>query len=133
MLFDIYIVDMTNSDSQYTFKFSIEHSLEHRKQESLRLRSSFNSRIPIILEKDSHCPYSDMQKHSLLPPDSTKLSTIISIIRKRLKLPINKPLYIYANGTTLLDDCSNLSQIYEKHKQPDGFLYLLYHNQFKSL
>ena len=124
---------MSNSDSQYIFKFSLEHSLERRKQESIRLRNAFNSRIPIILEKDSRCPYSDIRKHSFLPPDSTNLSTIISIIRKRLKLPLNKPLYIYANGTNLLDDCSNLSQIYEKHKQSDGFLYLTYHSQFRSL
>lgn len=124
---------MSNSDSKYIFKFTIKHSLEYRKQESIRLRIAFNSRIPLILEKDSRCPYSDIRKYSFLPPDSTKLSTIISIIRKRLKLPQNKSLYIYADGTTLLDDCSNLSQIYEKHKQPDGFLYLLYHNEFKSL
>lgn len=127
-------ISMTDQDeSLYIFKFNLEHSYEHRKQESVRLLSSFKSRLPIIIEKDSSCPYPNLPKNAFLPPDHIKLSNLTQIIRKRLKLSSKKPLYIYANGINLLEDTSKLSLLYNKYRSSDGFLYLLYHNQFKSL
>ena len=48
------------------------------------------------------------------------------IIRKRIKLPEKDSLYFFVNGKNLLKGDTLMAQVYEKKRDPDGFLYITY-------
>ena len=47
------------------------------------------------------------------------------VIRKRIKLKPEESIYVFINKK-IISSHSNVSQIYEKNKSDDGFLYLIY-------
>ena len=47
------------------------------------------------------------------------------IIRKRIKLPEKDSLYFFVNGKNLLKGDTLMAQVYEKKRDPDGFLYIV--------
>ena len=50
---------------------------------------------------------------------------MIYIVRKRIKIAPEKALFIFVNGTMPATHAS-VDEIYEKHQDEDGFLYLTY-------
>ncbi len=48
------------------------------------------------------------------------------IVRKRLKLPKDQSLWLFVNGKQAIKGDTLMSQVYEKMKDPDGFLYIVY-------
>ena len=48
------------------------------------------------------------------------------ILRKRIKLPEKDSLYFFVNGKNLLKGDTLMAQVYEKKRDPDGFLYITY-------
>jgi len=63
----------------------------------------------------------------LVPADLT-CGQFLYVIRKRLKLPAEKAVFLFVDGkippTTAL-----LSAMYEEHKDKDGFLYMSYSDE----
>ena len=47
------------------------------------------------------------------------------IIRKRIRLPEKDSLYFFTNGIILKGD-TLMSEVYQRRKDPDGFLYIVY-------
>ena len=47
------------------------------------------------------------------------------VIRKRLKMTPDKAIFIFCNGS-VLQGSQTIMSIYEKNKDKDGFLYLIY-------
>ena len=44
------------------------------------------------------------------------------VIRKRIKLSPDKSIYLFIDGS-LQNTAANLGQVYEEHKDKDGFIY----------
>ena len=108
-----------------TFKNS--YSFNDRSLESHRIIMKYPDRIPIICERSqissNDCPSID--KNKFLVPNDFTLGQFIFVIRKRMKLPPEKAIFlfindIYHNSTQLL------SNIYDSEKDDDGFLYISY-------
>jgi len=60
----------------------------------------------------------------LVPVDLT-VGQFVYVIRKRIKLPSEKAIFIFVNDI-LPPTAALISTIYEEHKDEDGFLYVLY-------
>jgi len=107
--------------------FKREFSFEKRLLESKRIMSKHPDRIPIICEKAKNagndCPLIDKKKY-LVPVDLT-VSQFIYVIRKRLNLRSEKAMFIFINGQ-LPTNSHILSDLYDKNKDQDGFLYVSY-------
>ena len=107
---------------EYTFKK--EHSVKERTTESARIREKYPDRIPIIIEKSGKdVPEIDKKKY-LVPADLT-VGQFCYVIRKRLKIPSEKAIFIFINGK-LPNTASLVSTVYESNKDSDGFLYVVY-------
>lgn len=59
-----------------------------------------------------------------MPVDLT-VGQFVYVIRKRIKLPSEKAIFIFVNDI-LPPTAALISTIYEEHKDDDGFLYVLY-------
>lgn len=112
-----------------SFKDTIPFQI--RQEEATRIRTKYPDRIPCILEnaKTSTLPKSDKKK--FLIPDNLTMGQFIYVIRKRIKLSPDKAIFIFVNGNgncegdTLVSSSSNISIIYNKYKNEDGFLYFV--------
>ena len=106
--------------------FKLAHSPESRKAEAGRIRSKYPDRIPVICERgdtDKNVPDIDKKKY-LVPADLT-VGQFVYVIRKRIKMKAEKALFLFINGS-LPPTSEIMSNVYDQHKDEDGFLYIEY-------
>jgi len=107
--------------------FKNQYSLQERLNESKRVLTKYPDRIPILCDKAKNtsrdCPYIDKKKY-LVPRDLT-IGQFLYVVRKRLKLPSEKALFI-SIGNSIPPTTQMIGYIYDKHKDIDNFLYLNY-------
>lgn len=59
-------------------------------------------------------------------PQSFKVNEVMSIIRKHLDMGRDQGLFLLAQGKHIMKSSASLDTLYEKYKDEDGFLYILY-------
>ena len=64
-----------------------------------------------------------LDKHKYLIPDDLKSEMFMFIIRKRINLSPDVALYFFVNEKVMFGS-SLIKQLYDKHKDEDGFLYI---------
>ena len=127
-----------------------EHPLDVRKASSASIRAKHPDRIPVIVEKrqrDASLPEIDKKKF-LVPSDLT-VGQFVYVIRKRIKLAPEQAIFLFVSAGTLPPTVAPLqtvrrctaappprapahtarrarSQVYDQHKDEDGFLYMTY-------
>lgn len=106
---------MTNSN---TFKSKL--TLEQRKAESLKIRTKYPDKIPIICEVSKDIV---LDKNKYLVPNDLTAGQFIYVIRKKMKLLPEQSVFIFINKT-LPPSGELLSEIYKSSKDEDGFLYI---------
>ncbi len=101
--------------------YKTKYTLEERKNQAKLIMEKYPERFPIICEVSQQLP--SLDKHKYLIPGDLKSETFIFIIRKRINLPPEQAMYFFINNKVLV--CSStISQLYERHKDDDGFLYI---------
>jgi GABA(A) receptor-associated protein len=99
--------------------------LEKRKSESNNVMSKYKDRLPIIVQKFNDCKLPDIDKCKFLVPKDMNMGQFIYIIRKRIKLKPEEALFVIVNNN-LVSSSEQINSVYEKHKDEDGFLYVIY-------
>jgi GABA(A) receptor-associated protein len=101
-----------------------QYPFEKRKNDSERILAKYPDRIPIIVERfGDNVPEIDRKKY--LVPDDLSMCNFMYVIRKRLKLEPEKALYLFINSK-IVTGTKNLTTIYNKYQDEDGFLYIKY-------
>jgi GABA(A) receptor-associated protein len=106
-------------------KFKDTYPYISRFHESSRVLNKYPDRIPVICEKSKDCKMDEIDKHKYLVPVDLTCGQFIYIIRKRLKLPAEKAIFIFINGS-IPPTSTSIAEIYYKNKNEDGFLYVTY-------
>jgi len=106
-------------------KFKDEHPFEKRKAEAERIRQKYPDRIPVICEKADRTDIPTIDKKKYLVPSDLTVGQFVYVIRKRIKLPPEKAIFIFV-GEVLPPTAALMSAIYEEHKDEDNFLYVSY-------
>jgi GABA(A) receptor-associated protein len=105
--------------------FKKVNPFEKRSLEARRILDKYPDRIPCIVEKIKSSNIDNLDKNKFLVPSDLTMGQFIFIIRKRIHLSPEKAIFILVNN--LIPPSSYpLSQIYNQHKDDDGFLYLVY-------
>ncbi len=99
---------------------------EKRKEEADKILQKYTDRIPVICEKAKGSAVPDIDKTKYLVPKDLTAHQFSYIIRKRLKLSKEQSLWLFVNGKQAIKGDTLMSQVYEKMKDPDGFLYIIY-------
>jgi microtubule-associated protein 1 light chain len=59
-------------------------------------------------------------------PIAFQVAEVITIIRKKLNLGRESGIFLLANGKHLMKPNQSLLEIYEKYRDDDGFLYVVF-------
>ena len=109
------------------FKFQKENSLDLRKKECKKLFDKNPNKIPIICEKDKKCCITqELIKSKFLIPLYMSTYQFRNIIRNKLLLSNSQSLFFLIDGKKAITDNCLISEIYNKFKNEDGFLYLTF-------
>jgi len=107
-------------------KFKSDHTLDQRQTESERIRQKYPERVPVICERaDRSQSVVDIDKKKYLVPSDLTVGQFMFVIRKRLKLPPEQAIFLFVNGT-IPPTGALMNQIYDEHRDVDGFLYITY-------
>ena len=106
-------------------KFKEKYSFEKRKEESSRIKNRYPDRIPVIVQKNPDSDIQDIDKQKYLVPTDLTLGQFLFVIRKRIKLPAEKALFVFIDNI-YPPQAAFLSSIYESYCDEDGFLYITY-------
>lgn len=105
-------------------RFKEFHSYERRLDMARMLREKHPQCLPVIIEPlSSNEPAIDKTKY-LVPKDITA-GTFLCQIRRFISLAPGDTLAFFAS-TNLITPAQLMRVMYERYKQADGFLYLIY-------
>ena len=109
------------------FKFQMENKdVNKRKEMSEKLRKQFPDKIPIICEKDPKSKIQEIDKTKYLVPMDLTVAQFSLMIRKRVEIAKEDAFYLLVDGKHSIIGDSLISEIYDKYKSEDGFLYIAY-------
>jgi len=97
-------------------------------KESERILEKYPNRVPIIVNKKKDSNIQDIGKSKFLVQKDMHINQFIYIIRKRLKLKPNEAIFVTINNK-ICPSNESLSEIYEKNKNIDGYLYIIYSSE----
>ena len=131
----IFVVDRTqNLIGKYTTKFEFKFkknnpNLQSRRKQSEDLLKKYPQKVPIILEKDPKCNITEIKKKKFLCPIRQTISHFNAIIRGSAELDPTEALFLLVNGNNSIIGDVSMGEIYEKNKDEDGFLYIVYSSE----
>ena len=105
------------------FKDSLTH--EEREIESQKIMGKYPERLPVIVERAKGCQLTQIRKNKFLVCKDMTMSQFVFMIRKRIELDPSQSLFILVNNQIASSNIT-MNQVYQDHKDDDGFIYMVY-------
>ena len=103
--------------------FKRETSFEKRSELCKRIREKYTDRIPIIVEVDPNSKIV-LQRKKFLVPHVITMGGFLREIRNQTSIQSNEAIFLFCGNGVLVPTGSGISEVYEKYKDRDGFLYI---------
>ena len=112
------------------FKFIKENRDENKRKAIFKdMKQKYPDKIPIVIEKDPKAKMKDISKTKYLIPRYSNSSEFFNLIRKKIEIEEGEALFMLVKGIYTLNPNNDLSEIYEKYHDKDGFLYIVYSSE----
>ena len=105
--------------------FKKKYSFEKRKHESNNVHKKYPDRIPIVVQKHDSSTLPDIDKCKYLVPKDMNMTQFLFVIRKGIQLTPSQSIFITINNEMVVGS-QLIIDAYEKYKDEDGFLYVVY-------
>ena len=89
-------------------------------------KSKNTDKIPIICEKDPKSKIQEIDKTKYLVPMDLTVAQFSLMIRKRVEIAKEGAFFLLVGGKHSITGDTLISEIYERYKDEDGFLYIAY-------
>jgi GABA(A) receptor-associated protein len=117
--------------------FKEKYSIEHRKNETMKVKQRYPDRIPVIITKNNQSSIANINNEKFLIPESLTICQLIQVIRERIKInefeSINVFIITLDNNEILPSSGASILSIYNEHVESrkdhpkyDGYLYVVY-------
>ena len=103
-----------------------KNPLEKRKKDCEKVVQKFQNKIPVIVTKHEKSLLPTLDKEKFLVPNDISVANFHAIIRKKLVLQAEYGLNFFVRGNVMPKQDSLMQDIYNSHKDEDGFLYIEY-------
>ena len=97
-------------------------------KDSEKIMKKYPERIPIIVKKKEKSDIPDIDKKKYLVPKDMLINQFIFIIRKRIKVTPEKAIFLTINNV-MPSSTSSFAELYEEHKNQNGFLDIIYSSE----
>lgn len=111
--------------------FKKQYCFEERRAEAVRIISKYPDRIPIICEKNqftNNYINNTLDKKKYLVPKDLTIGQFTYVLRKRMKLSSTDAIFLFINNI-IPQSGESMDKLYDKNKDDDLFLYVLYSNE----
>lgn len=109
---------------------------EKRSAEANRILAKYPDRIPVICEKAPNSSLPDIEKKKFLVPGTMLCGEFKYIVHKHIhqtvdqaggdfSVPSDQVIYLFVSGTSPKTGAL-MSEVYDQHRDADGFLYITY-------
>jgi GABA(A) receptor-associated protein len=95
---------------------------EKRRNDSARIMEKYRDRIPVIVNITKNAELPPLDKSKYLVPRDLSCGQLIYVIRSRMKLSPSKAVFLFINNI-IPPTSAKICELYEQHKDLDGFLY----------
>merc|ERR1712166_94043 len=119
------VISMFARRPEVGFAHKEKLSYEQRCYESTRVREKYSDRFPVIVERDGNSDVPAVDKCKYLIPHDMTMGQLVYVLRKRIAVPAEQAIFMFV-GNTLPPATALVSNVYLKHKDEDGFLYIRY-------
>lgn len=109
----------------YYHDTKFDKTFEERKEESSKIMLKYPDRIPVICRKTPQSKLAILDKYKYLVPMDLTATQFLYIIRRRLRLGSEQALFLFINNN-IASATNTISELYDEHKDKDGFLYVSY-------
>ena len=100
-------------------------TLSERMTESAHIRKKYPDRIPVIIQRKPYSKAPLVSKYKYLVNNDLTVSQLLYSIRSKIKLDVTQALFFFVEQTIPVSS-HTMFHVYHSHKDPDGFLYLIY-------
>jgi len=108
-------------------RFKVQNPSETRKEVSGKIREQYPDRYPVIVELDPRASKTlIIMKKKFLAPGDIPLNKFMLEVRKVIRMGRQDPLAVMVEGGHMVSGDIKMSDLYDRFKDPDGFLYILF-------
>ena len=107
--------------------FMDKYPFDQRLAEAERVLYKYPNRIPVIVEPANNIGCDQrivMAKKKYLVPSDITIGQFLYIIRRRIKMPPEKALFLFIGGDTLVATNCLMDRAHQEHGAKDRFLYM---------
>ncbi len=117
--------------------FREKYSLEHRKNETSKVKKRYPERIPVIITKNVNSNIANINNEKFLIPESLTVCQLIQVIRERIKINEYEAINVFiitldnneilpAFGSSILSIYNEYVESRKDHPKYDCYLYVVY-------
>lgn len=111
-------------------KFFNENSFDKRKVVANNMLMKYPDRVPIIIGRGDVIKTPPIKIYKFLAPCDITFGRFITEIRKNIStVDSSVALFFFLQGTTLPMNSVCMKDIYDKYKDDDNFLYIIYSSE----
>ena len=107
--------------------FKSQNFYETRKEVAEKIREQYPDRYPVIVELDPRASKVLLiLKRKFLVPGDIPLFKFMIEVRKLISIGRQAPLAVMVESGQMISGDTRMDVLYERFKDPDGFLYILF-------